>query len=334
VDFRPTERAADAFQQSITEDQALAMCRRAFGDQVQPVSVVELGLGAYNSTYRIALDRAGRDWDKTVILRVAPEPGRQTRAERSLMRNEYASAPYLAPIAALMPRTIMVDFTHEVVGRDYLFQTLLDGVAAPDRLPAYPRPEWASFFAQLGTLHRRIHQVRGDSFGWVAGPRFPRWLDAYRSSLADVAAALGSAGLDAADIEEAADLAGRQSAIFDEITQPRLLHGDLWTANVMISPTAAEPTVTGICDCDRGSWGDPAADWGIFRASQRPGTERDAFWETYGPLPATPAAAQRARFYQILHHATLRLEVHRSQGMTDEVRDSYATISELLAGLH
>jgi aminoglycoside phosphotransferase (APT) family kinase protein len=329
VDFRPTERAAGAFQQSISADQAQAMCRRAFGDQALPVRVVELGLGAYNNTYRIDLDT-----DQTVILRVAPEPGQQTRAERSLMRNEYASAPYLAPVAALMPRMIMADFTHEVIGRDYLFQTLLDGIPAPDRLPDYPRPEWASFFAQLGTLHRRIHQVRGDSFGWVAGPRFSRWLDAYRNSLADVAAALDDAGLDAADIAETADMAGRQSGIFDEITQPRLLHGDLWNANVMVSPTAAVPTVTGICDCDRGSFGDPAADWGIFRASQRPGTERDAFWETYGPLPDTPAAARRARFYQILHLATLRLENHRSAGVTDDVRDSYATIRELIKQLH
>lgn len=103
MEFRPVGRDPGAFQQSVTEDQVLAMCRRAFGDQTQPVSAVELGLGSYNSTYRVDLGA-----DRTVILRVAPEPGRQTRAERSLMRNEHASVPYLAPIAALMPRTLMV----------------------------------------------------------------------------------------------------------------------------------------------------------------------------------------------------------------------------------
>ena len=148
MEFRPAERDPDAFQQPITEDQVLAMCRRAFGDRTDPVQAVELGLGSYNNTFRV--DLGGNDG--TVILRVAPEPGRQSRAERSLMRNEHASVPYLAPIAALMPRTLMIDFTHEVIGRDYLFQTLLDGVTAPDRLPDYPRPDWAPFFAQLGTL--------------------------------------------------------------------------------------------------------------------------------------------------------------------------------------
>ena len=328
MEFRPVERAPGAFQCSITEEQALAMCRQAFGAQARPAAVIELGYGAYNSTYRVDLGA-----DRVVILRVAPEPSRQSRAERSLMRNEHASVPYLAPIAALMPSTLAADFTHQIIGRDYLFQTLLSGVPAPDGLAAYPRPEWAPFFRQMGTITRRIHAVRGDSFGWVAGPRFARWRDAYTSSLADLAAALEDAGLDADDVLEAADAAVMNSEIFDEITEPRLLHGDLWTANVMISPDAREPTITGVCDCDRAAWGDPAADWSIYRAGQRPGTERDAFWDTYGTLPATPSAAQRARFYQVLHVGTLRLEEHRRLGKSEGVQASYKEICALLRQL-
>ena len=328
MEFRPVERAPGAFQCSITEEQALAMCRQAFGAQARPAAVIELGHGAYNSTYRVDLGA-----DRVVILRVAPEPSRQSRAERSLMRNEHASVPYLAPIAALMPSTLAADFTHQIIGRDYLFQTLLSGVPAPDGLAAYPRPELAPFFRQMGTIARRIHAVRGDSFGWVAGPRFARWRDAYTSSLADLAAALEDAGLDADDVLEAADAAVMNSEIFDEITEPRLLHGDLWTANVMISPDAREPTITGVCDCDRAAWGDPAADWSIYRAGQRPGTERDAFWDTYGTLPATPSAAQRARFYQVLHVGTLRLEEHRRLGKSEGVQASYKEICALLRQL-
>lgn len=328
MEFRPIERTPGAFQRSITEEQSVAMCRQAFGPQAQPVSVIELGYGAYNSTYRVDLGDG-----RPVILRVAPEPSRQSLAERSLMRNEHASVPYLAPIAALMPSTLAADFTHQIIGRDYLFQTLLVGIPAPDGLAAYPRPEWAPFFRQLGTITRRIHAVRGKSFGWVAGPRFARWRDAYTGSLADLAAALDDAGLDASDIREAAAAASLQPEIFDEITEPRLLHGDLWTANIMISPGAAEPAITGICDCDRASWGDPAADWSIYRAGQRPGTERDAFWDTYGALPATASAAQRARFYQVLHVGTLRLEEHRRLGKSESVQDSYNVIRALLVQL-
>jgi aminoglycoside phosphotransferase (APT) family kinase protein len=167
----------------------------------------------------------------------------------------------------------------------------------------------------------------------VAGPRYARWSEAFRGSLEDVATALDGAGLDASDVREVVAIAASQSDVLDEITQPRLLHGDLWMTNVMISPTAAEPTVTGICDSDRVSWGDPAADFAIFRIRQRRGTAGDAFWETYGRPPATPGAEQRARFYEILHLATLRFEGLRSSGQTESVLDSYATIADLIRQL-
>jgi aminoglycoside phosphotransferase (APT) family kinase protein len=326
VEFRPIERAAGAFQESVTAGQLRAMCRRAFGAHVQVVSAVELGNGMYNSTYRIDLGVNG-----LVILRVAPEPARQLRVERELMRNEHASVPYLAPIAPLMPRTLAIDFTHEVIGRDYLFQTMLDGEPAPDGLAAYPRAEWASFFRQIGMIARSIHAVRGTRFGRVAGPTFATWGEAVIASLHDAAADLDDVGLDATDVREVAAAAARHRPILDEITEPRLLHGDLWTVNTMIAPGAPEPTITGVFDCDRTSWGDPESDWTIFLASRRPGSEPDAFWETYGALASTPGAARRSLFYRARHIGGARLESHRlGQPMErtyHEMRDVIARLS-------
>ncbi|MCX4808602.1 hypothetical protein OG594_44705 [Streptomyces sp. NBC_01214] len=39
-------------------------------------------------------------------------------SEAHLMRNEYASVPWLAPIADLMPKVLAADFTGTVIGRD------------------------------------------------------------------------------------------------------------------------------------------------------------------------------------------------------------------------
>jgi aminoglycoside phosphotransferase (APT) family kinase protein len=327
VEFRPIERAPGAFQQSVTAEQVRAMCRRAFGAHVRVLSAVELGNGMYNSTYRLDLGA-----DAPVILRVAPEPARQLRVERELMRNEHASVPYLAPIAPLMPRTLAIDFTHEVIGRDYLFQTMLEGVPAPDGLAAYPRPQWTSFFRQMGTIARSIHAVRGIRFGPVAGPTFATWSQAVIASLHEAAADLDDAGLDATDVREVAAAAARHPAVLDEITQPRLLHGDLWTVNTMIEPGAAEPTITGVFDCDRTSWGDPESDWTIFLATRRPGSERDAFWETYGPLASTPGAARRSLFYRARHLAGARLERHRLGHSTD-IPATYDDMRHVLTAL-
>lgn len=74
-------------------------------------------------------------------------------------------------------------------------------------------------------------------------------------------------------------------------------------------------------------------DFAIFRVSDKPGTERDAFWDTYGRQPSTPSAAQRSRFYRILHLATLRFEGHRSSGGTESPTEVNTAIRDVIGQL-
>lgn len=323
MNFQAVERGPGAFQEPVTFGQVQAMCRAAFGAGTRVASACEIDLGSYNNTFRVDIG-AGQP----VILRVAPAPARQTRTENELMRNEYASVPYLAPIMAMMPRTLAIDFTHTVIGRDYQFQAVLPGLPGPDGLAAYPRPQWATFYRQLGSISARIHGIRGRRFGWVADPAFDTWSGAILASLGDLVMDLDEARIDAADLRQVVTAAGRDTGILDEITEPRLLHGDLWHANVMITPGEPEPTICGVLDGDRAFWGDPAFDWAIFLAGLRPGSERDAFWETYGPLDATPSAARRALCYRARHIAAARLERHRLGRET--VLDTYSDMAQVL----
>ncbi|MDI5962200.1 aminoglycoside phosphotransferase family protein [Streptomyces sp. SL13] len=327
MEFTPIERAPGAFQRTVTAEEIRAMARRAFGAGVRVRSAVELGPGSYNSAYRVDVGA-----ERAVILRVAPEPARQFRIERQWMRNEYAGVPYFAVIAPLLPRTLAADFTHAVIGRDYLFQTLLDGVPAPEGLRACPRAEWAPFFQGLGTIARDIHTVRGDRFGPMAGPGFATWGEAVVATLRDTAADLDDVGLDASDVREVAAAAVRHRALLDEITEPRLLHGDLWTANVMMAGGAPVPAITGVFDCDRASWGDPEADWTIFVAGRTRPEQRRAFRETYGPPASTPEAERRALFYQAQHLGAVRLERHRL-GRTDDIPASYDEMRDVISRL-
>ncbi|MEL5957563.1 aminoglycoside phosphotransferase family protein [Streptomyces sp. CLV115] len=166
MEFRPITRAPGAFQQSVTPEEIEAICCRAFGTDTEVVSAAELGTGMYNTTYRVTV--AGRE--RAVILRIAPEPECQFTSERALMRNEYASLPYLAALAPLMPRVLAADFTHEIIGRDYMVQSLLDGIPATEHLRTYPRSTWPVYYRQLGEIARRVHDVRGPAFGPITGP--------------------------------------------------------------------------------------------------------------------------------------------------------------------
>lgn len=327
MEYQPVEREDGAFQRGLAADTIETLCRRAFGPGTVVASAVELGGGMYNNTYRVGLDRA-----EPVILRVAPEPGRQFDSERELMRNEYATLSYLTPIAPLLPIVLAVDFTHEIIGRDYLFQSVLPGVPAPDGLDRYPRPAWASFYRQLGTLTRQVQSVRGNGFGRVSAPIYGTWGDAILAQLAAVRSDIEGVGLNADDIDELITLAARHRAVLDEVTEPRLLHGDLWTGNVMINPDADAPTITGVFDGDRAAWGDPEADWSIFMAGRRPGTEREAFWEGYGALANTRNAVWRRTLYRAQHVAAVRLE-HWRLGKASGVAATYVDLKDLVCTL-
>ncbi|BCY11498.1 phosphotransferase family protein [Actinoplanes sp. L3-i22] len=320
--LRHLERRADAFQQPVGAAEIQAVGVRVFGPAARLVSAVELGLGMYNNTYRLTVE--GQEHD--VVLRVAPEPGRQFRSERQLMRNEYATLPWLSPIAPLLPRVIAADWSHEVIGRDWMVETLVAGVpaAGPDGLVAYPRESWRGFYRQIGAVTAKVHAVRGPHFGPIGGPGFASWSQALAAAFADIVADVEGCGLDAADLRAVAAAAAGRAEVLDRITEPRLLAGDLWTVNLMLAEGAPEPTISGVLDLDRTLWGDPAADWTIRMALAKPGTDRDAFWadDSYGPMDRSPEARWRAQVYEARHLGAIRLECHRL-GDAEGVQNTY-----------
>jgi aminoglycoside phosphotransferase (APT) family kinase protein len=327
MEFRPITRAPGAFQQSVTPEEIEAICRRAFGTDTKVVSATELGTGMYNTTYRVTV--AGRE--RAVILRIAPEPERQFTSERALMRNEYASLPYLAALAPLMPRVLAVDFTHEITGRDYMVQSLLDGIPGTEHLHTYPRSAWPVYYRQLGEIAQRVHDVRGPSFGPITGPAYGRWSEAIAASLKDIATDLEGIGLDASDVRKVIMAAHHHQAVLDEITEPRMLAGDLWLPNTQLDHHAPEPVITGVYDFDRTWWGDPAADWTIRMVTAKP-DERRTFWDTYGPLDQSDAATWRSKIYEARHLGAIRLERHRL-GNSEGVRNSYESMAPILAAV-
>ncbi|MGW6197358.1 phosphotransferase family protein [Kribbella sp. NPDC055110] len=288
---------------------------------------VELGFAGYNSVYRVEL--GGRD--APVILRAAPEDAAQFGSEVHLMRNEYASVPWLTAIAPLMPQVLAVDWSHDVIDRDWMIQTCLPGIPAPEHLGRYPRSSRTTFFRQLGAITRTVHDVRGPYFGRVAGPSYARWSEVVIASFTQIADDLEQAGLDAADVRTAAELAAQGRAKLDEVREPRLLTGDLWTVNTLLAANAPEPLITGVLDFDRTEFGDPAADWTIRMAQAKP-DERESFWQPYGPLNQAPTALWRAKIYEARHLAAIRLERHRLTN-PKPLHESYATMAEVLAQL-
>jgi aminoglycoside phosphotransferase (APT) family kinase protein len=328
VRFRPIDRPDGDPQEPVTAEQVDAMCRRVLGESAAVRSATELGWGSYNTAFLVGLDGGS-----TVVLRIAPRPARQMRSERNWLRAEYAATAWLVGLGPLVPRVLGADFTHQVIGRDYLVQSLLPGVPAPDRLPGYDRTLWPGFLSQLGAITRQVHDVAGDTWGPLAAPVDARWSDALVRSLNDSREDLARWSLLADDVARLSAVAEKYRDRLDHADRPRLLHGDLWTTNILLDPDAAEPTITGVVDGDRAWWGDPLADWAVYRADSRAvPAERDAFWRAYGGRPAGQDAEWRLRFYQARHLVADCVEAARGSHF-GHVEKTAAELGSLLPAL-
>ena len=317
---RPSDRAASASLEPPVRSDAVAAVQRILGP-IAVGEVAELGWGTYNTTLRV--DLIARE---PVVLRFAPRREAQLRSERDWLRSECAVTPHLVTcLGDIVPRTLGADFSHTLFDRDRLVQTLVPGVPAPAKLPEYDRAARPEFFGQLGAISRRIHGVHGDGWGPAARPDSDRWSDALERSLGESIDDLRDLDLEHRDVGRLAAVVTRNRNRIDVLSHPRLLHGDLWTANVLLDPLASTPTVTGIVDGERAWWGDPLADWAIDRASRQSSSdEESSFWSAYGRAEG-PNVDWRRLLYKGRHLVAGRIEAARH----GEREHAATTIAEL-----
>jgi len=320
-------------RQPLAPDDIVALCRRAFGYGTRVESARELGGGEYNTTYLVRM--AGME---SVILRVAPPPGaRLFGDERDLMRKEQAIQPYFAPIATLMPRTLLVDFTRQLIDRDYMFQTYMRGERWLEVEHELTPAEDEALWRQFARIARGIHDVEGERFGYpYPGPRFPSWSLTVLDIVERVASDLEGVGLDTTDILAVRRVVAENRGVFDEITRPRLTHGDLWPFNMLIERGPDGAAIVAVIDADRAWWCDPMADWiaHLFKikTSPRMSRNRAIYWDEYGPCPHGPAAGLRALVYDgmytggILASATQRNHTKTEAEARDRLRDVVASL--------
>ncbi len=330
--YTSIERAANAFQQPVALEQIIALCQRAFGDMHEVIAVHELDGGGFNNTYRVEL--AGMQ--QPIILRVAPHASKLAHTRgTTLLRQEYLGLGFLAPIAPLLPKILMADFTHQLIDRDYMFQSYMEGVQWKQAYDTFTHDENRELWRQLGNITRTIHAVVGPAFGAVYnGPQYTTWSQAVISGLTATIRDLEEhAGLDASDLKSVQEIACVNMACLDEISQPRLRHGDLWTVNILVKRESDGPRISAVLDGDGVSWGDPLADWTIFLLQLHKPVGSEAFWEAYGQPEHNTGWRIRDLIYFCQHVGAARLECWRDH-LDEAVQRSYRDIQRAITELH
>lgn len=305
--------------EELTFNQIIPIFQRAFGPETQIASVQEIGGGTFNTVYLITL----RDQSKA-ILRLAPPPSANIFwDDLALMRREHQIQPFFAPIAALMPKIILTDFTHQLIDRDYMVQSFIEGERWEDIEDELTPAENLALWRQLGQIVKQMHTTTGENFGWPApGPQFSAWSELVIDRFERIAQSMSEAQLDPTDFRAILDVVRTHTPLLDEIREPRLLHGDLWSFNILVTRHRAGPKIAAILDADRAWWGDPLADWLIHLLDIRRGEPawvkpQAAFWQAYGEPPETTSLRFRREVYTAMHAGSVRLWCWR-RGDTDD----------------
>jgi aminoglycoside phosphotransferase (APT) family kinase protein len=317
-------------EKSVTHDQIVSLCQRGFGNTVQIESIHELSGGTFNSTYLITFTNSLK-----TILRVAPAQTADTTWEDAfLMRSEHAMQPFFAPVATLMPKTLFVDFTHQLIDRDFVFQSFIEGERWDDVWDELRPEENNNLWSQFGNITKQIHEVRGERFGLPRpGFQFERWSETVIDRLERTLRAATGLELEVTDLARILDVVRTHPQQLDEIQVPRLLHGDLWLFNLLVKRGAKDPLIVGVLDADRAWWGDPMADWTMFiLANADPDEGHAHFWKTYGEPEDTRGMRFRKTVYNGMHAATALVYSVRHQDEAT-VQRAYGTLREVAEAL-
>ncbi|MDT9682839.1 aminoglycoside phosphotransferase family protein [Streptomyces sp. TRM76323] len=262
----------------------------------------ELADGWFNTAYRVVLD----DGRPAVVKLAPPADAAVLRYERGIMATE---AMVYRRIAALPGKGVPTPDLLYADG-EFLVLSLLDGVPwdkAGARLP--PAAE-AALRRELGAIAARLHTLTPEDgrFGYPAAESAlsaPDWRTAFSAMvealLEDAERWRSPLGLSPADVRAAVAEGGHA---LDEVTEPRLVHFDLWPGNVFVAPAGEgeRHLITGLIDHERAFWGDPAAELVSLSFGGDTGPDSDlaaGYTGAGGSLDFTPALRHRLALYHL-----------------------------------
>lgn len=241
---------------------------------------------------------SGGDLSEALLVR-RPD-GRCSVAKRDFSAG--AEAAMLRAIAAAGIPAPAVEGEHEGV--------LLLGHVPNDRV--FSPAAWTD----IGEKLRRLHSHRGEQFGWPVDYQIGtvalvnRERRDWPGFWAEQRLAATAAVLDRPWRERVSRLAGRAGDLAPSAPSPALLHGDLWTGNILVSEGRLAALIDPAC-----YHGDAEVDLAMLALFDTPGP---TFWDAYGPLEA--GWEERRPFYQLfpalLH---MRLFGDTYAGMVDRL---------------
>jgi aminoglycoside phosphotransferase (APT) family kinase protein len=287
----------------------------AFGDRVLLHRFEECDEGWFNAVHRLELDDGSQ-----YILKIAPPPAvRVLRYEHDLITTEVQALRLVRERTGLpVPAVLAWDDSCQLLPSPWFVMEHCPGTLLSSLRPTLDPDAQQAIDAQLARLLASMNAITGQSFGRPdsTAPRDSAWSAAFARLVDDVLADATDAGVQLPLPTTAiADLVASQSAALDPVTEPRLVHWDLWDPNVFIDPDTLE--VVGLIDFERVLWADP-----LMEAQFISKRSHDPILDAYGRrLLDEPHAVTRRRLYDLYLYLVMTVECAYRNYPTNDIEN-------------
>ena len=291
------------------------------------ISNALLNGGLFNTTYLLDTQDCGK-----VVLRAGPVNRHLLIPfEHRMMAAEAQVYELLAAHGVPASEVLAMDLSRSVLDRDLMFVRYLPSRAMSQCVLS--APDRARICREIGAATAKMHSIPSVRFGRVAngmdGIGYDRWSGCLYGELLDWERVGVPSGLfTAGEHGEIRRLFREAAPCLDEITEPRLVHTDLWLGNILVRTDAERPEFGAIIDADRAFWGDPMYEFSSIRWAYGEPT----FWEGYGEAPAQDRNARLRRAVYTLLDRLLNAYVYlKEYNDADSARSERASAFENMA---
>lgn len=242
----------------LTVEEQKEIVTAAFGEQVTILQCRELTGGYFNAAYELLLSDG-----RATILKVAPLDETEILSyERNIMYTEVEVLRLVKAKGTVpVPRVYAYDNSRKLLPCDYFFMERITGEPYNEIKDSLSSQTRAAIEAELGRYNRFINEIRGERFGLFGAPPHPAersWRDTFSgivSNLLEDARRLQAEMPVPLEVIEAG-IAALLPAL-DRVTEPRLVHWDLWDGNVIVR----DGRIVALIDWERALWGDPLLEY-------------------------------------------------------------------------
>lgn len=281
-----------------TQDNIRCMALAAFPDKIME-TCTELTEGMCNTAYLIQFTDGSRS-----VLKIAAQgnQGRMTN-EVNLMEAEISAMRLVYQRGRVRVAQVQYyDTSKTLCTGDYFFMEALDGQSFSSVGEHYTEEERQTIYYEIGQVQKELSAITGTAFGLLGdeGNHYDTLFSFVYQLIANV---LSDAHKKQVEIgvsgEEILFRLELDKSLFAQVTQPVLVHWDMWEGNVFVK----DGHVAGIIDWERALWGESFMDDRFRRHTRNPW-----FLKGFGKEEFTDAELRRIAWYDVYLYLTMMTE--------------------------